>query len=300
MTPKTKSLDLNSLADRIRKTLKTPDAQKYISTGSEISTPVLPEDFIVMPSWWTETTGGLLGLPFGYEVMLSGAPDSGKSSAAIVAMKQAQEQGVFVILADTERKTTKTRLEAWGVDPSKMARVSAPYLEAMYKGIELWISAIKDEYPESKILIVIDSLGNTASFREAEVEDMEGAQQPGVAAKINKRGLKRLIPRLEKDKIALLVINQTYDILGSYGKKNAGGEGPNFFSALTFQTARMKFLEVTKNKQKVRVGARVIWTVYKNHLSLTEMVNKRTMLDITKEGIAAVGSDDSEDSEADN
>lgn len=273
------------VAEKLRKTIKNKEEAKFISTGDEITTPTKKEDFVVMPEWWQEVSGGLLGLPYGYVVMIAGNPDSGKSSCAIQAIKAAQEQGAAVILADTERKTTKKRLVDWGVDPSRLARVEAPYLEKMYEGIDLWINGIKDQDPDAKILVIVDSLGNTPSFREAEVEEMTGPQQPGVAAKANKKGLKRLIPKLVKDKVALLLINQTYNNLGSPGKSNTGGEGPNYFSALTIQTSRVKWLEETSKGVDYRRGARVQWTVYKNHLTLEGQVKKRTLLDITKDGI---------------
>lgn len=282
-------VNFSELADKIRKTIKDPAAQKLISTGEDTTTPTEPEQFVVMPPWWQEASQGLLGLPFGYMVMAAGKPDSGKTSSTIEAIREAQKQGVSVIWADTERKTTKSRLEAWGVDPKKLARVQAPYLEAMYKGIEQWLNAIKDADPEGRVLIVIDSVGNTASFREAEVEDMEGSQQPGVSAKINKRGLKRLIPRLERDGVALYVINQTYNLMGSPGRKNTGGEGLDYFSSLTFQTARIGWLEKTVKGKRVRTGAKVKWDVYKNHLSLGQDISKSTIMDITKEGMSIAG-----------
>lgn len=296
---KSAPLDFSMLAEKLKKTISDPKQKSLISVGSEMITPSKPEDFIIMPEWWQSITGGLLGIPFGYEVMVAGASDSGKTSAAIIAMKAAQEQGVAVILADTERKTTSERLKEWGVDPDRIARVSASHLEEMYRGIELWIDGIKSESPDTKILVVVDSLGNTPSFREAFVEDMEGSQQPGVAAKTNKRGLKRLIPRLVRDQIALFIINQYYDILGSHGKKNTGGTAPDYFSSLTFQTARVKWRYSTSKGVQIRTGATVAWTLYKNHLSLNSKLMNKTLLDITKDGISLaskglVGEDEDE------
>ena len=299
MSPKLNGINFADLADKIRKTIKDPVAKTQISTGDEVTTPTEPDQFVVMPAWWREATQGLLGLPFGYMVMTAGKPDSGKTSSTIEAIREAQKQGVSVIWADTERKTTKDRLVAWGVDPTRLARVQAPYLEAMYKGIERWLNAIKDADPEGKVLIVIDSIGNTASFREAEVEDMEGSQQPGVAAKINKRGLKRLIPRLARDKVALYVINQTYNLMGSPGRKNTGGEGLDYFSALTFQTARIGWLEKTVKGQRMRTGAKVKWDIYKSHLALGNDIMKSTIMEITKEGMKVVATAPVKEVEAD-
>lgn len=285
-------IDFKAEAERLRKTIKDPAQARSISTGAEMTTPTEPDQFVVMPAWWQEATTGLLGIPFGYEILIAGTTDSGKTSCVIQAIRSAQEQGVHVILGDTERKTTKARLEAWGVRPEDLARVQATHLEQLYSGIEKWIDLIKDKDPEGKILVIIDSLGNTPSFRESEVEDMHDSSQPGVSAKINKRGLKRIIPRLERDQIALLVITQTYDNYGSHGKTNAGGQGPSFFSAFTFQTQRVAFLEKKLKGESVRYGARVKWTVTKDHLvEKAKMVKKATLIDITADGMTAANTE---------
>lgn len=293
-----KPIDLFELANKIRKTLKNPDDIKSISNGDGLRTPSKPEEFVVMPPWFATAAGGLLGFPFGYMVQIAGKTDSGKTSSAIEAMRCAQQQGVYVVYADTERKTTKSRLTQWGVDPAKIAMVQATHLEQMYSGIIRWLDAIKNADEDAKFLVIIDAIGTTASFREAEIENMEDNSQPGVAAKINKRGLKKLIPRLEKDQIALVAINQMYEKMGSHGYQNNGGQALDLYSALIFQCTRAGFLYRTVKGVRVRAGATAKWTIFKNHLiEADQQMNHSTLLDITSEGIAAKG-DKSKDEEA--
>lgn len=286
-----KPLDLLALADKIRKTLKNPEDIKSIKSGADLRTPSKPEEFVVMPEWFQTTAGGILGFPFGYMVQIAGKTDSGKTSSIIEAMRAAQAQNVYVVYADTERKTTKSRLTQWGVDPDRIAMVQATHLEQMYSGIIKWLDVIKDADKDAKFLVVVDAIGTTASFREAEVENMEDNSQPGVAAKINKRGLKKLIPRLEKDQIALVVINQMYEKMGSHGYQNNGGQALDLYSALVFQCTRAGFLFSTVKGQRVRKGATVKWAVYKNHLiESDQQMNHSTLLDITADGIKVQGS----------
>jgi recombination protein RecA len=283
-------LNIADLANKIKKQFKD-DVEKAasISTGSDMTTPTQPEDFIVLDNWWKEATG-LLGLPYGYVFMIAGNTDSGKTSFTIEAMRAAQKQNVAIILVDTEKKTTKSRLAAWGVDPDQVARVQPEYLEDAYDGIDKWWNAIKDADPDARILIIFDSLGNTPARAETET-DVDDSLQMGLAAKVNKRGFRRMVPKLAKDKVHILVINQTYANMGSPGRTNAGGNAVDYFSALTFQTSRFKWLEKKVKGEDVRVGARVAWTLYKSHIIEPEsMLRKKLLIDITSDGMKLTGS----------
>ena len=257
-------IDFKQAAEEIRSTFKDKKKASMISTGAEMTTPTKPEDFVVMPEWFARMSG-TLGLPYGFVVMIAGNTDSGKTSFTIEAMKCAQEQDVNIILVDTEKKTTGRRLTDWGVNPDHVARVQPEYLEEAYDGIDKWVDYIKDADPDAKILVIFDSVGNTPSIKEVE-RDVDETLQLGVAAKSNKRGMRRLVPRLKRDNIAMLLINQTYDNIASPGKTNAGGKAMDYFSCLTYQTTRKGWLEKTIKGEKKRVGAKVRWTLYKNHL----------------------------------
>lgn len=291
---KPKKLDLKSIAERIRKSFKDDKrGAQVFGTGADIITPSKPEDFVVLDPWWKEATG-VLGLPFGYVFMIAGNSDSAKTSFAIEAIKKAQDQGVHVILVDTEKKTVGTRLTARGIDPEQIALIRPDYLEDAYDGIDKYLEYIKDADPDGKVLVIFDSLGNTPARAEA-ATDVDDSLQMGLAAKINKRGFRRLVPRLNKDKIHILVINQTYANMGSSGRTNSGGNAVDFFSALTFQTSRMKWLEKTVKGEVVRIGARAVWTLYKQHLIGDAPLQKKVLLDVTKDGIKLVGSEDNEE-----
>jgi RecA/RadA recombinase len=218
------------------------------------------------------------------------------TSFAIEAIKNAQAQGVHVILVDTEKKTTGARLTSRGVDPEQIALIRPDYLEDAYDGIDKYIEYIKEADPDGRILVVFDSLGNTPARAEADT-DVDDSLQMGLAAKVNKRGFRRLVPKLNKDKIHILVINQTYANMGSPGRTNAGGNAVDFFSALTFQTSRFKWLEKTVKGEQVRIGARVQWTLYKSHLFDGANLHKKIQIDITKDGMKLVGEPSGESEE---
>lgn len=286
---KPKKLDMKALAEKIKKTFKGDEkAANMIGVGSNLK-QLTDEDFIRMPSFWTDPDStNTKGIPYGKVTMLAGTPDSGKSSVAIMAMKAAQEQGAAVIYAETEGKTTEKDLIAWGVDPTQIMLIQARTAERVFTGIIRAWDTIKDAHPSVNLFVVIDSLGNVVSERDSELDMMEGVQQIGGKGKLNRLGLNKIIGKMEQDNAAILLINYTYDNLGSPGKTNAGGQALNFFSSLTYQTARKSWIEKTVDGKKVRTGAEVIFRLYKNHLNKEAPGAKEIIFKITSDGIELV------------
>lgn len=271
-------------------------------TLEEISTN--PEDYVVMAPWWKEKFG-VMGLKFGHMVQVAGKSDSGKTSISLDAMKRAQDQGCGIIYVETESKTGPEDLIAAGIDPAGVICVNSSITEEAFElGLKAWESFFVD-FPKEKMLFVYDSFGNTTSNRDAGISMTEKSAMVGGAAKTNRTGLSIMRAKMIKDKVAVLLVNRTYDNIGGKGKTNAGGDAINFFSMLTVQTARKGWYEKTVGGQKVRAGAVVVWNVYKNHYAKalrdtdgkTILLPKFVELKITGDGIqpVEVGSSSSSD-----
>lgn len=279
--------NMSGLASDIRKQFKdNPKLARRIGVGSNLA-KLEDKDYIIMPPWWKECTG-VSGLPFGKLVMLAGDSDSGKTSAAIEAMKAAQQQEVGIIYVETEGKTSETDLRNWGVDPDNMLLVQSSIAEQAFELLFVAWDNFMEKYPSAKLLIVFDSIGNVVSQRDSEIDLMEQDSKPGGKGKINRLAINKMVAKRDNDKAAILLINYTYDNIGSPGKTNAGGKSVNFFSSLTFQTTRVKWLEKQVKGEKVRCGARVAWKLFKNHLDRGGQSKKEVFLDITNEGIKIV------------
>lgn len=252
----------------------------------------LPEeqdlDYVVMPDWWQKATN-TTGLPFRKMVVIAGDSDSGKTTCSIEAMKAAQQQGVTVLYVETEGKTTKEDLRAWGCDLKKLYFFSESIAEIVYDETLRFINSRMDSNPNEKLLIVVDSIGNVLSKHDMDRSMADSSQKPGGKGKTNREGLNKLIAKRTQHNIALLIITYTYDNVGSPGKTNAGGKGINFFSSLTYQTSRKSWLEKTVKGEKVRIGAKVQWKLFKNHLNRANPGPKVIELDITSSGISFVG-----------
>jgi RecA/RadA recombinase len=281
-----KKFNMSGLASEIKKQFKeNPNMSKRVGVGSNL-TKLEEKDFLTMPGWWKECTG-VPGLPFGKLVMIAGDSDTGKTSCAIEAMKAAQAQDVGVIYVETEGKCTENDLKNWGVDPSGILLIQSSIAEEAFELMFAAWDAFKKSYPDTRLLVVFDSIGNIVSQRDSEIDLVEQASKPGGKGQINRLAINKMVSKLEN--VALLIVNYTYDNIGSPGKTNAGGKAVNFFSSLTFQTTRKGWYERTINGVKVRAGADVSWKLFKNHLDRSGLSKKEFVLRITSDGITVVG-----------
>lgn len=283
--------NLNKIVESTQKLYnKTPNSLNKIGIGSELK-GMADGDFLTMPDWWVKATN-TKGLPYGGIVMIAGDSDSGKTSCAIEAMKAAQSQDVAVLYVETENKTTTQDLINWGVDPTQVMLVKSSIAEEAFELMfKLW-DKFYEAYPEAKLLVIFDSIGNVVSKHDAELDMMTSHSKPGGKGKTNRAAINKLVAKRSEGKVATLVINYTYDNIGSPGKTNAGGKAINFFSSLTYQTSRKGWLENTVKGKKVRVGAKVQWKLFKNHLDKSNPGPKVVELDITKDGIEFAGTGD--------
>lgn len=223
-----------------------------------------PADYVVMPEWFKESFG-IMGLRFGHFVQWAGEPDSGKTSISLLAIRRAQEQGYAVIYVETEGKTSEEDLIAAGINPSALITIRSKIVEEAFDAANLAIDAVFNDYPDAKLLLVFDSYGNTVSMRDSELKMVDSSAMVGGAAKMNRLGIGAIAAKQINHPIACLIVNYTYDNMGSPGKTNAGGKALNFHCMLTVQTSRKAWYERTVGGEKVRAGADVLWKVYKNH-----------------------------------
>src|SRR5271165_432809 len=285
--------NLNKVLEDTRKLYKTtPNTLANVGLGNSLHKNE-DSEFIIMPEWWQKGTN-TKGLPFGRLVMIAGDSDSGKTSAAIEAMRAAQAQGVAVLYVETENKTTEDDLKSSGIDTEQIMLVRESLAEKAYEAMFALWEVFFDNYPDGKLLVIVDSIGNILSLHDVNLDLTDGNQKPGGKGKTNRLALNKMIvkTKIDNNKVAILLSNYTYDNIGSPGKTNAGGKALNFFSSLTYQTSRKQWLERTVKGEKVRYGARVQWRLFKNHLNKSNPGAKSIELDITSNGIKLVGNEE--------
>lgn len=135
------------------------DPDTWISTGNYTLNKLISGDFNK-------------GIPLGKVTVLAGESGAGKSYIASGNLvKSAQEQGIFVVLIDSENALDESWLHALGVDTSedKLLKLNVAMIDDVAKIINDFVKEYKTEYgngPEKneddtrpKVLFVIDSLG---------------------------------------------------------------------------------------------------------------------------------------------
>lgn len=273
----TKKVDINELVKKAagRFDKKKANIAARMRRGDEITLSQDPEDYICssdIDKFWKPLTG-ILGIPFGRIVQIAGKPDSGKSTAAMLTMKAAQEQGVTVALWDAEGKFDSVRYrDRMGGDPSEIPVAPSRNILEGVQQVVAYVKALKEMDPDHKVLIVWDSVG--ASINSAEDEENDDySKQPGVTAKEVSWGIRRFNQLIEKfrDKngnytVAVLCINQVYANIGSVGFKQKGGSELEYLSSLILEMSRKATLTRTRNKQKIKYGITTVARVKKNHL----------------------------------
>lgn len=258
--------DLTNTIAQIQGALKAdPRRASQVGLGSSLENiSEDPADYVVMPDWWLKSFG-IMGLRFGHFVQIAGEPDSGKTSLSLLTIKRAQDQGFGVIYVETEGKTSEDDLIAAGIDPAGVITVHTKIVEECFDAANLAIDAFFNNFPDAKVLVVFDSYGNTVSMRDSALQLTKKDAMVGGSAKTNRMGIGAIAAKQIQHPIAVLIVNYTYDNMGSPGKTNAGGKALNFHCMLTLQSSRWKWYERTVDGEKVRAGADVIWNVYKNH-----------------------------------
>ncbi len=257
-----------------------------LGSGSLLRRPTKPEEFVLAPEGhpWPELTG-MLGLPYDSIIQIAGAYDSGKSTIAGQFMAAAQKQGVYVILADSEKKFDKIRFEKhFGGDASELLVVQSTMIRKLAGGMLKYINTIKEADKDAKILVVHDSVGGSVSRSRAEREiDDEGSNQPGSEAVENSDYMKHMVATMDKypGSISLLLINQMTDKIGfgQKGQSRSGGHKISFHSSMIIEMKKIKTLTKTVKGVEVKTGIITSAKIDKNHLSQTDnSVNKMNIM----------------------
>lgn len=216
---------------------------------------------------------GVPCLPFNKIVQVAGKPDTGKSTTAGEAMAAAQKAGFEVIIWDAEDKLDLSRFSTeFGGDPGKLHIIKTNEIRKGGQLVKDYITVLKEENPDAKILAVWDSVGASVSRAETErnlADERHG--QPGQDAKESGSVVRHWVGMFNRypDSIAVLLVNQTYAKIGfmQKGEQAKGGSGIEYFSSLIIGLKRIKTLTRTEKKKKVKYGIITRATVSKNHLS---------------------------------
>lgn len=262
------------VADMQKLYAKDKKIQSIICTGADVKAEYTTKDVVPLPEGHPlRELLGLPGVPYNKIIQIAGKPDCGKSTIAGELMSYAQKADVQVILFDSEDKFDSKRFkDQFKGDPSKILMIKT---NEILKGGELarrYISAVKEQDENAKVLFVWDSVGGSQSRSHAERElDSEKHAQPGQDAKENGSLMKMLVAIINKypDSLAVYLANQTYAKIGFMQKGDAvsGGTKIEYHSSLIVTLKRIKVLTRQVKGVTTKYGIVTRATVTKNHLS---------------------------------
>jgi len=263
----TKAFDPTKFRNSLTKSIKGMsagfnDPQDWISTGNYALNYLLSGDF-------------RKGIPLGKVSVFAGESGAGKSyivSGNIV--KSAQEQGIFVVLIDSENALDEKWLHALGVETTedKILKLNM----AMIDDVAKTISTFMDDYramaeeDRPKVLFVVDSLGMLMSPTEVnqfEAGDMKGDM--GRKAKALKALVTNCVNMFGSYNVGMAVTNHTYASQDMFDPddKISGGSGFIYASSMVVAMKKLKLKEdadgnKTSQVNGIRAACKVMKTRY--------------------------------------
>ena len=236
------------------------DPTDWISTGNYALNYLISGDFNK-------------GVPLGKVTVFAGESGSGKSyicSGNIV--KNAQEQGIFVVLIDSENALDESWLHALGVDTSddKLLKMNMAMIDDVAKTISTFMKDYKETPPAErpKVLFVIDSLGMLMSPTEVnqfDSGDLKGDM--GRKAKALKAMVTNCVNMFGSYNVGLVATNHTYASQDPYNPDPnvSGGQGFVFASSILVAMKKLKLKEdeegnKTSDVLGIRAGCKVMKT----------------------------------------
>jgi recombination protein RecA len=214
------------------------DPTDWISTGNYALNYLISGDFHK-------------GIPLGKVTVFAGDSGAGKSyicSGNIV--KHAQEQGIFVVLIDSENALDEAWLQALGVDTSesKLLKLSMAMIDDVAKTISTFMQDYKalPDGERPKVLFVIDSLGmlltptDVNQFEAGEMKGDLGRKPKALTALV-----RNCVNMFGSYNVGMVVTNHTYASQDMFDPddKISGGQGFIYASSIVVAMKKLKLKE---------------------------------------------------------
>ena len=279
------------------------DPTDWISTGNYALNYLISGDFT-------------LGVPLGKVTVFAGESGAGKSyicSGNII--KNAQEQGIYVVLIDTENALDEKWLHDLGVDTSdsKLLKLSMAMIDDVAKTISTFMSDYKSlaDGERPKVLFVIDSLGmllTPTDVNQFDAGDMKGdmGRKPKALTSL----VRNCVNMFGSYNVGLVCTNHTYASQDMFDPddKISGGQGFVYASSIVVAMKKLKLKEDEDGNKisdvmGIRAACKVMKTRYAKpfegvqvkipyetgmspYSGLTDLIEKKGML--KKEGNSLV------------
>jgi recombination protein RecA len=191
------------------------------------------------------------GVPLGKVTVFAGESGSGKSficSGNLV--RHAQQQGIYVVLIDSENALDEKWLHALGVDTneSKLLKLNMAMIDDVGKTISEFMKSYKalPETDKPKVLFIIDSLGmllTPTDVNQFEAGDMKGDM--GRKPKALTALVRNCVNMFGSHNVGLVATNHTYASQDMFDPddKISGGQGFVYASSIVVAMKKLKLKE---------------------------------------------------------
>lgn len=275
------TIDLSKFRKEITKNIEgvsvgfEGDPELWINTGNFALNYLISGDFYK-------------GVPMGRVTMLAGESGSGKSYLASGnIVKHAQDQGIMVVLIDTENALDEAWLQKLGVDTdeTKLLKVGISLVDDVVKFVSDFMKEYRTNYKatplhdQPPVLFVVDSLGmlmTRTEINQAEAGDIKGDM--GRKAKSLKAFVNYANSMFKDFNIGMVATNHTYASQDMFNPDPVitGGVGFIFASSVVLAMRKGKLKEDEEGNKTSEVnGIRAVCRLNKsrfNHKGLFKQV----------------------------
>jgi RecA/RadA recombinase len=243
------------------------DPDTWISTGNYTLNKLISDDFHK-------------GVPLGKVTVLAGESGAGKSFiAAGNIVKNAQDQGIFVILIDSENALDEKWLHALDVDtnPEKLLKLNMSMIDDVAKTVSDFMRDYKAEYAEAneedrpKVLFVVDSLGmlltptDVDQFQKGDMKGDMGRKPKALTSLV-----RNTVNMFGQYNVGMVCTNHTYASQDMFDPddKISGGQGFIYASSIVIAMRKLKLkVDADGNKTSEVHGIRAACKVMKTRYS---------------------------------
>jgi recombination protein RecA len=237
----TKAFDLSKFRKTLTKSIDGlgvgfNDPTDWVSTGNFALNYLISGDFNK-------------GVPLGKVTVFAGESGAGKSyicSGNII--KNAQAQGIYCILIDSENALDEKWLHALGVDTSeeKLLKLNMAMIDDVAKTINEFMKEYKAMEERPKVLFVIDSLGmllTPTDVNQFEAGDLKGDM--GRKPKALTALVRNCVNMFGNYNVGLVATNHTYASQDMFDPddKISGGQGFVYASSIVVAMKKLKLKE---------------------------------------------------------
>ena len=243
------------------------DPDTWVSTGNYTLNKLISNDFHK-------------GVPLGKVTVFAGESGAGKSFiAAGNIVRNAQEQGIFVVLIDSENALDESWLHALNVDttPEKLLKLNVAMIDDVAKIISDFMKGYREDHADKpdeerpKVLFVIDSLGmmmtptDVDQFNRGDMKGDMGRKPKALAALV-----RNSVNMFGDYNVGLVATNHTYASQDMFDPddKISGGQGFIYASSIVVAMRKLKLkVDADGNKTSQVHGIRAACKVMKTRYS---------------------------------